>query len=581
MEVLHVTNNNIGYCHSLLVTERAYSVDTETTGLKEHDKAFMITAANDNFAMSIDSRDISPLDFNVLMTSIGRNHGSTRVFQNAKFDMRMLPYCHLNFLHIEDTAVLGRLVNNDFMSYSLKDAAKRRGMEKSPIVETYIKEHKLHTHVPYKYKEGLEKLLHFDRVPKDVISEYAVQDAVITWKLRQALLKDLDPISKPVWEMEKALTPVCFAMERKGVKINIEYTMEAMKYEQGIIERTKKEFLLASGVHYDNKKTTLCEVFKKAGETIPLTDKGNDSLTDDVLESFTSPIAKMVQKVRHFEKRISTYYTNFLELADSNGVIHPDMFQSGTTTGRFSYRDPNFQNVPKEEDSTEPYVVRGCIMPRPGNILLQLDYKQQEYRLMLAYAKHTKLIEQVMGGADVHQATADMVGIKRGYAKTLNFAILYGAGPPKIAGMLGVTVQEATALRNKYFDALIEVEDLIVRVTTKGRQAGHVYNWLGRKLQMHDSQFAYKFPNWLIQGGGADICKLAMTRLAGEPMILQIHDALIFELPMAEAQEKVEYYKRVMIEAFPPKNGMAMDVDVTWSDTSLAERDMKPWVQKL
>ncbi len=561
------------------------SLDTESTGLSEKDRPFALIVSDgvntDYLDERVHSREQIARQIDALMGC------RTLIAQNAKFDLRMLQHWGFDLAKyggkVADTAVLGRLVRNDHMSYSLADAGARIGFPKSDEVKKYIGKHHLYTFRNSQYKSKRAKDMHFDRVPIDIMERYAKNDAYVTFKLYEKLLPQLDPRSVDVWEMECALTPVLFDMERAGIRVNVPYVERAIEHEMGLIREAKSQFLLATGREYDNSKTMLVEVFSAAGETIRKTSKGNDSLTDDDLERFTSPAAQLVQRIRHHEKRVGTYYSSFIELRDSDDILHADIWQSGTTTGRLSYRDPNLQNCPKEEDSVEPFVVRGSFMPREGNIFVSIDYKQQEYRLMLAYAKHRRLIEEVMAGKDVHQATADLVRISRHQAKTLNFAILYGAGPDKISQMLGISIYEARILREKYFNSLMEVEQLIFNIVKRGQGCGFVFNWFGRKLHINHRDFAYKLPNYVMQGGGADICKLAMvscSRLLGGTdikMVLQVHDALIFEGPKEQFKKILPDITKAMNDVFPEKAGMRMDVDVTWSAESLAERQMAPW----
>jgi len=568
----------------MIVTGDTLSFDCETTGLKESDRPFAMSVYNGTQVGYLDSRINTKEEIAAQIEQL--NMANRIIAQNAKFDLRMLSHWGLNPRGtVSDTEVLGRLVRNDHFTYSLDAQTKRYGLHKDDGVAKYITKNKLFTSEISEFGTKT-KLLHFDKVPMEIMRPYAEQDAIATFDLHQKLSGDLDPRSDKVWETEQALTKVCFRMERNGVLVNTHYTREAIKYEEGLVLEAKRQFLLATGKFYDNKKTTLVEVFRKAGETIPKAAKGGDSLTDDILESFTSPAAKIVQTIRHYEKRLSTYYSSFLERIDPIGVLRADMRQAGTATGRFSYREPNLQNVPKEEKSTAPFVVRGCFMPKPGNVFVSMDYKQQEYRLMLAYANHKQLIAEVMAGKDVHQATADLVGISRSNAKTLNFAILYGAGPAKIALMLGIPVHEARKLIERYFNSLMEVEKLIFDVTKKGAAVGHVYNWAGRKLHITSREFAYALPNHLIQGGGADICKIAMVECAkiipNTPvtMVLQIHDAIVFEMPKESIPRYAPVLRQIMIDAFPAKNGMLMDVDIAIGEKSLAERDMVKWKEE-
>lgn len=233
------------------------------------------------------------------------------------------------------------------------------------------------------------------------------------------------------------------------------------------------------------------------------------------------------------------------------------------------------QNVPKEEDSTEPYVVRGCFVPRPGHVFVSMDYSQMEYRMMAAYANEVSIIERVMKGEDFHQVTADLFGVTRKTAKTLNFAILYGAGEEKLAFMLGVAREEARRLKLKYFMALPRVEKLIDDVIRTGKSRGYVKNWLGRKMRA-EFFFAYALPNHLIQGGGADVVKTAMIRIDKEfpdvKMVLQVHDQLVFDMT-PDQYVHIPRIKEIM-ESVWTMNGMKLEVDVSWSARSFAERDM-------
>lgn len=567
-------------------SEPSPSVDTETTGLSWSDRPFELIVGTAQNALCFDNRLLPPAAFCEITKELETK--KSLVFQNAKFDIRMMR-SEWGFNvdkagEIEDIEVLSRLERNDHIKYSLDAQAKRHGWAKGTEVEKYILKNKLYTVRKSDLKAKTTKSWHAEKVPIDIMSMYSLQDARLTYDLRGKHLSTLDPISVPVWEMEKKLTKVCAEMERVGLVVNEPYTRQALKHEEGLVHEAKREFQQVAGILYDNKKTTLVDIFKKAGEVIPKTAKGNDQLTDDDLESFTSPVAKLVQRIRFHEKRISTYYSSYLEFMQPDGVLHADIRQPGTTTGRFSYRDPNLQNIPSEEDSTDLFVARGCFKPR--GVFVSMDYKQQEYRLMLAYARKRVLIEQVMGGMDVHQATADLVGISRYHAKTLNFAILYGAGVQKIALMLGCTVQEASFLKQKYFNALLEVEQLIFDVIKRGKARGYIYNWFGRKLHVNHRDFAYKFPNYLMQSGGADICKIAMTETPSilknydSKLVLQIHDDLIFDMVPEEMEELIPKLRRAMIDVFPGKNGMFMEVDVKYSKTSLAKREMQEWTPK-
>lgn len=580
---MNVTTENFTDVMEYLDKQPELSCDTETTGLRYHDRLFSVQFATAEKSYYLDKRLI-PEHF----AKIGQLFKKPREWylQNPKFDMKMLHWegWHLDG-RISDLEVLARLDKNDRLSTKLAHVAKEHGFEKLDNIEKWIKAHpECKSKVKSKYWDKTEELLHYDRVPWQEMALYGPIDTRITFDISKILRNRLDPKCVPVYDLECALTPICFEMEMGGALIDPDYCIAQIDYESKLIADAKNKFLMITGHHYDGSKTQLIDIFTQAGETIPKTAKGNPSLTGDILETFSSPAAKCVQEITYFEKRISTYYSSFLDLADDRNFIHPDMRQAGTTTGRFSYRDPNLQNIPKEDDASDllrPNLVRACFVPLPGHTLVSMDYSQQEYRLMLAYAKQHGLIREVMGGMDLHEATAKLVGITRKQAKTLNFAILYGAGDEKLAWMLGITIDEASRLRAKYFAALPMVQFLIAEIKRKVKSRGHVYNWMGRKLNLPGgfASNAYAVPNHLIQGSGADVCKKAMVDIwpalkgTGIKIQKQVHDQLLFQWPNDQF-DKIPLVKEIMEDVFPEKNGMRMKVDVAWSKRSFAEAHM-------
>lgn len=585
---MRVNPSNLDQVVGRLSLAAYLSIDTETTGLEETDRPFAFIIADADTEYYFDKRSIGLAGHQLdKIRTILNLEGRTWFLQNAKFDMRMLSHLDLTIYgKIYDLTSMARLVRNDHMQYNLESQASRYGMKKgADAIKAYIKEHNL-------YEERKDffgtpsKQPRYDWVPIDVMEPYATMDARITYDLGMTYLRDLQGSpSMPVLENEARLIKVCYQMERTGLKLNKQYTIAGRYHELQLMEKAKQDYQQLTNVEYVNSAKSV-QKWMDPNYRLPTTDKGNPTLTDDVIESIlaqeeVSEIIKkplrLVQEIRHYEKRINTYYDGYLISADRNDIIHPSMWQAGTKTGRFSYSNPNLQNIPKEKKSKEPYVIRGCFSPRRGTVFVSFDYSQMEYRLMAAYANETSIIKRVMDGEDFHEVAASMFGVERDPAKTINFAVLYGAGVDKLAAMLGVSVKEAATLKTKYFMALPKVERLVDDIQKVGRARGYITNWFGRNLYA-DPNHVYALPNHLIQSGGADVVKVAMVRIAEKyphiPMVLQVHDQLVFEV-------KPEHYgdlpgiRQVMEEAFPPKNGMALKVDVEWSDVSLAARDMK------
>ena len=580
-----VTTENFTDVMEHLDKQTELAIDTETDGLRYHNRLFSVQFASAEKSYYLDKRLI-PEHFDKIKMLFDKQR--TWYGQNVKFDQRMIHWEGWELKgRISDLEVLARLNQNDRLTTKLAAIAKEHGYEKLDNIEKWIDAHpkECKSKVKSKYWDKVEVLKHYDRVPWQEMAQYGPVDTRITFDCSKNELAKLDPMCQAVYDMECELTPICLEMEMNGALIDPDYAMAQIKYEANIIADEKNKFLTITGQHYDGSKTQLIDVFTRAGENIPKTAKGNPSLAGEYLETFKSPAAKCVQEIQYYEKRISTYYSSFLDLADDKNFIHPDMRQAGTKTGRFSYRDPNLQNIPKEDDASDllrPNLVRACFPPLPHHVLVSMDYSQQEYRLMLAYAKQNGLIAEVMGGMDLHEATARLVGITRKQAKTLNFAILYGAGDEKLALMLGITITQAALLRARYFAALPLVLQFINKVKRTVISRGHVYNWMGRKLNLPGgfASGAYAVPNHLIQGSGADVCKKAMVDIypaikgTGIKLQKQVHDQLLFQWP-EDQLDKIPLVQAVMEDVFPEKSGMRMKVDVSWSTRSFAEAHMK------
>ena len=576
---MRVTLGNFHETIQYLSGRSEIGADSETTGLEYTDRPFALILGDRERVFYFDERELTPSFWREPALKALLLEDKVWVFQNAKFDMMMLERMGLTMGGaIHDIAVMARIKDNTFLSYSLENQSKRAGGEqKSDVVKAYIKEHDLYetrtSHLGETYQVPC-----YHKVPIEIMEAYAVQDVVATLSLWDKYVSEMDSGDMAVFNNEAKLTRVCYAMERRGICVDKEYTKKAYEDESKKVADLKAQFQMSTGLEYINSADHLCPIFEKIGEKVHVTKKGSPSLTDDILEMYTTPLAKLVQEIRFYDKRISTYFKPYLEKVDPAGKLHPWMWQAGTRTGRFSYSDPNLQNIPKEEASDTK--VRRCIVPSKGNIFLSFDYSQMEYFLMVAYANELQVIKQIMQGVDFHQATADLLGVPRKQAKTLNFAILYGAGLDKIAHMLGCTRDEAKRLKVKYFLALPRVESLVKNIIDTGKKRGYVINWLGRKLRS-EWEFCYALPNHLIQGGGADIVKVAMSRLqdAGlcEGLCLQIHDQLVWDVPERWARDNYAKIKEILEDVWE-KNGVRLRVDASYSAKSLAEEDMAKWI---
>jgi DNA polymerase-1 len=475
------------------------------------------------------------------------------------------------------TMALARLVRNDELKYSLDACARRIGYEKDDTVEEYISENKLYEKVSIPGKKQKETIKYYNQVPLNIMVKYGEKDAMLTYKLgiyQEQKFKEMNLME--VYENELKLTKTCFDMELRGVQLDMDYVRDANLHEFWLLDEAKQNFKTLSGITYKAGPKCLAAAFEALNLEYPLTEKGNPCFNKEALSKMDNPLADIIRRIRTHEKNIGTYYSSFSYYADDSGCLHANIRQGGTETGRFSYSDPNLQNIPKEDGGRYP--VRRSFKPREGFRFVMIDYDQQEYRMMLDYAGETTLIDKVLAGVDVHQATADIVRISRTEAKTLNFALLYGAGKYKISEMLGIPEAEATHLIDRYFLELPYVRHFLRSVKTVGGDRGWIQNWLGRRCYILKPEYNYILPNHLIQGGCADVIKVAMNKCADylkgklSSMLIQVHDELLFEVHESEL-DIIPDLRSIMESVYKPRNGLNLTCSVDYSTRSWHDKE--------
>lgn len=555
-----VTVDNYKEVKSLLASYSSFAFDTETTGLfpflDDCMFGFSVAIDGESFYFPV---DILGRDLCMPILELVLNRPGTVYMMNAKFDMAFASnYGVEKFTPtIYDIEVLFRLYKNNTLRASLEVIAEHFGLAKDESVMNYIRKNKL-----YKTVEGVKQPM-FEAVPLEIMAPYASKDAEITLYAGEALMslltKQNDLLADTtkdifnVVDLEAEVTKALFDIECEGVLYDAQYTKKALAETsarnlgaKGAIEgRINKPFV-------DSGKV-LKELFDDTDNRgkFVFTDKGNPSFTDDVLSNFSGELAENIRSLRETSKLISTYYKAFGRMADVSGRIHTNYRQTGAATGRLSSAGPNLQNIPRGP------TVRGCFIAPVDHKWWSFDYDQIEYRVMVGYAGEYKLAEKINAGLDVHQATADMMGVPRQQAKTLNFMLLYGGGAKALAEALGVSEDQGISLKERYFEALPRVQLFMRAVTEKADRTGYVFNPFGMILHI-DKGHGYKAPNHLIQSTAAYVMKTAlvniqkMIRESGckSRMIMTVHDSAEFYLHNDEEERIVPIIKQIMETAY-------------------------------
>ena len=433
-------------------------------------------------------------------------------------------------------------------------------------------------------------------VPLSQQTEYAVEDADITFQLKQHFDHELAAAEngKLFREVELPLVEVLTAMEQEGINLNtaflktfeVELAGDILRLEKEIYTQAGEEFNLASPKQLGPilfEKLKLVDKPKK-------TKTGQYSTAEDVL-SYLAKDHQIVADIlawRSVNKLQSTYVKALPEeINPKTGRVHTVYNQAVAATGRLSSNQPNLQNIPIRTDRGQQ--VRKAFIPRDDNhVLLAADYSQIELRIIAALSQDPAMVEAFKKGEDIHAATASNVfGVaiddvsreQRANAKTVNFGIVYGVSAFGLSQQTNLNRSEAKELIDAYYLTYPKLKAYMNEQIDFARENGFVETVLGRRRYLKDinAQNAVvrgaaerNAVNAPIQGSAADIIKLAMInihhRLKNESwkskMLLQVHDELVFDVPNAEVEDLTTMVKEEMENAYSLDVPLVVDVGI-------------------
>ncbi len=397
--------------------------------------------------------------------------------------------------------------------------------------------------------------------------------------LRHSLLPKLerDGLGPLFHEIELPLAQVLAEMEETGIAVNAEalqtisreFGEEAARLERECYELAGREFNLNSPIQL---RDILFNHLKLTARGLKKTKSGL-STDADALEKLAAvhPMPRKLLEYRSVSKLKSTYADALGSLIDpATGRIHTTFHQALTATGRLSSSDPNLQNIPtRTEDGLR---IRRAFVAERGHVLLSADYSQIDLRVLAHLSCDPTLTSAFRKGEDIHVRTAtELLGIPpeqvdvsaRRIAKTINFGIIYGMGPQRLSGELGIPLAEASDYIRRYFDRLEGVRTFMDETLAKARETGFVSTMYGRRRYLPElrapqggarAQAERIAVNTPIQGTAADLIKVAMIRLSAElkerkiaaRILLQVHDELLVEVETDLLEETREVVKREM-----------------------------------
>lgn len=568
-----------------LMEQTSVCFDTETTGLKaleveligiafsyEVGKGYYVSFPEDQEETKAILEEFRPFFTSDEIEKIGHN---------LKYDIKVLSNYEMPVKgKLFDTMIAHYLINPDM----------RHNMDM--LAETYLNYQPVSI-VDLIGKKGKNQLS-MRVVPLADQTEYAVEDADITFQLKQLFTSELESgnVTNLFNDIETPLVSVLTAMEIEGININIDFlkelsvalTEDINRLEKNIYEQAGEEFNIASPKQLGIVLFEKMELVKKPKKT----KTGQYKTGEDILSFLAKDhkIIRDIQEYRQYKKLQSTYVDALPnEVNPKTGRIHTEYMQAVAATGRLSSNNPNLQNIPIRTERGKE--VRKSFIPRDENhVLLAADYSQIELRIIAALSEEENMIEAFKNGEDIHASTAakvfnvpldEVTREQRSNAKTVNFGIVYGVSAFGLSNQTDLSRSEAKELIDTYYETYPKLKAYMAAQVDFAREHGYVETVLNRRRYLKDinsrnamvrSGAERNAVNAPIQGSAADIIKLAMINIHNRfekegfksKMLLQVHDELVFDAHKDELEIIRPIIKDEMENAF--KMSVPLDVEV-------------------
>lgn len=570
-----------------IVHKGRFSVDLETTSQEpvRADLVGISLCAEDGNACYIpvghnEGVQIPKDDVLRVLKPILEDEKIEKVGQNIKYDMIVLKK--------EGVQIRGIHCDTMLASYLLDSA--RRGHSLDDLAQTLLH----HAMIPIKELIGTGKSqILFSEVDIPRATVYAAEDADVTLRVSSILCPRVESegLGELFRNIELPLIPVLAEMELTGVKVDTDYLGQLSQEFGDVLASTEARIYDLAGEEFNinSPKQLGVILFDRIGLKPLKKTKTGRSTSLEVLEQLAleHELPKKILEYRSIFKLKSTYVDALTSLVNpKTGRIHTSYNQAVAATGRLSSSDPNLQNIPIR--TAEGRKIRKAFVPEEHHVFVAADYSQIELRVMAHLSGDQRLKEAFSTGEDIHAITAASVfqcspghvtPDMRRKAKEINFGIIYGMGPYRLAGQIGVGMKMARMYLEEYYATYSGVRKYMEEVPEKAAKDGFVTTLLGRKRLLPDLNSTNKIAqqaarrvaiNTTIQGTAADLMKLAMIKLhealerSGLParMILQVHDELILEVREDAARDAAALLEKEMEGAYALDVPLVVDVAI-------------------
>ena len=411
-----------------------------------------------------------------------------KVFHNASYDIGWLRHSGIKVNgKIHDTMISSALIDENRYSYTLNALAKD-WMGQSKNEDLLVRAAK---------EFGVDPKKEMYKLPAMHVGEYAEYDARLTYDLFLRNEKEIENQElEDIYDLETRLQPCLIDMRAHGVRVDLEQADKARKQLSRQEKEVMREIKKICGLDIEIwAAASIAKAFDKLGIEYPRTPKsGAPSFTKNFLVKHKHEIAQKIVDAREINKANTTFIETIMR-HQHNGRIHSEIHQmrsddGGTVTGRFSYSNPNLQQIPSRNKDIKK-LIRSLFIPEEGKKWGAFDYSQQEPRMVVHYAFNDNLdVFKIISGyrqgdADFHQMVADIAQISRDQAKTINLGMMYGMGKGKLMNELGIEASEAEEIIGAYQDKVPFVKQLTYNVMDTAADRGEIRTILNRKWRFH------------------------------------------------------------------------------------------------
>lgn len=552
---------------------KRFAFDFETTGIdpqvafpvgisfciKDYEAVFILfdihTSGESQLKAEDVLRDMKPLFEDPEIGKIG---------QNIKYEMNILRRFDIHLVGISiDTMVASYVINPSKSNHNMNDLAIEYLGEATVSIETLIGKGKTQ--------------ITMDQADVEPLVQYGCQDSDIAWRLAGVLEERVKQAGcmELLQKMELPLIEVLSEMESNGIEVDVKFLKSLSKRMEKDLALLTDQIHQSAGVEFNIKSPKqLAEIlFEKLNLPVIRKTKTGPSTDVDVLNELSGlhELPDLILGYRELAKLKSTYVDTIPNLINPNTKrLHSSFNQTVTATGRLSSSDPNLQNIPIRTE--EGRKIRNAFVAPKGSALLSADYSQIDLRVLAHLSGDEMLLQAFKEGADIHAYTAglilgiepkDVTPLMRSQAKAVNFGVIYGMSPFGLSKQLKISIDSAKDFIEAYFERYQNVKVFLEQTVEFARKNGYVETLFHRRRYIPEiaskevrvRQFAERTAtNAPVQGTASDLIKIAMiniheylkSNLLFTKLLLQVHDELVFEVPLEELSQVAGIVKSKM-----------------------------------